>query len=130
MVQKKQANINILVELDENKIPEKLIWSAPDGGVNNKISKAIFLSIWDHKNRESLSIDLWTKEMPIDEMNEFFYQSLLTMGEAFYRATENIKIKDAIKKFSQYKRKLPTLQTHLSLLQCLHSQGLTFCSDL
>ena len=39
--------------------------------------------------------------MPIDEMNEFFYQSILTMGEAFYRATENNKIKDAIKKFSQ-----------------------------
>ena len=101
MKKKKQANINILVELDENKIPEKLIWSAPDGGVESEISKAIFLSIWDHKNKESLSIDLWTKEMPIDEMNEFFYQSILTMGEAFYRATENNKIKDAIKKFSQ-----------------------------
>jgi len=101
MVKKKQAKINILVELDQNKIPEKLTWSAPDGGVVNKISKAIFLSIWDHKNKESLSIDLWTKEMPLDEMNEFFYQSILTMGEAFYRATENNKIKDLMKKFSE-----------------------------
>ena len=100
-MKKKQANISILVELDENKIPEKLIWSAPDGGINDKISKAIFLSIWDHNNKESLSIDLWTKEMPVDEMNEFFYQSLLTMGEALYKATENSKIKDAVKKFSQ-----------------------------
>ena len=66
MVQKKQANINILVELDENKIPEKLIWSAPDGGVKNKISKAIFLSIWDHKNRESLSIDLSVSDSTSD----------------------------------------------------------------
>lgn len=101
MVKKKEANINILVELDENKIPEKLIWSAPDGGVNNKISKAIFLSIWDHKNKESLSIDLWTKEMPVEEMNEFFYQSLLTMGDAFYKATDNDKIKNALKKFAK-----------------------------
>tara|TARA_B100000963_G_scaffold52812_1_gene40892 strand:+ start:283 stop:627 length:345 start_codon:yes stop_codon:yes gene_type:complete len=98
-MKKKQANINILVDLDENKIPEKLIWSAPDGGVKNKISKAIFLSIWDHNNKESLSIDLWTKEMPVDEMNEFFYQSLLRMGETFYRATENKKIKDQLEKF-------------------------------
>ena len=30
--------------------------------------------------------------MPVDEMNEFFYQSLLTMGESFYKATENSKI--------------------------------------
>tara|TARA_Y100001958_G_scaffold150974_1_gene135383 strand:+ start:594 stop:947 length:354 start_codon:yes stop_codon:yes gene_type:complete len=101
MVKKKQANINILVELDENKIPEKLTWSAPDGGVDKKNSKAIFLSIWDHKNKESLSIDLWTKEMPLEEMNEFFYQSLLTMGEAFHKATGNNKIKGALKKFSE-----------------------------
>ena len=100
-MKKKQANINILVELDENKIPEKLTWSAPDGGVKNKISNAIFLSIWDHKKKESLSIDLWTKEMPVEEMNEFFYQSLLTMGEAFHKATENNKIKGALKKFSK-----------------------------
>ena len=83
MTKKKQAKISIKVKLDENKIPESLIWSAPDGGVKNKISRAIFLSIWDHQNKESLSIDLWTKKMPVDEMNEFFYQSLLTMGEAF-----------------------------------------------
>ena len=100
-MKKKKANINILVELDENKIPEKLIWSAPDGGVNDKISKAIFLSIWDHENKESLSIDLWTKKMPLNEMDEFFYQSILTIGEAYYRATENKKIKGALKKFSE-----------------------------
>ena len=97
----KKTQITIDVNLDENKIPEKLIWSAPDGGVNNKISKAIFLSIWDHKNKESLSIDLWTKEMPVEEMNEFFYQSLLTMGDAFYKATDNDKIKNALKKFAK-----------------------------
>ena len=105
MKKKKQANIKIVVELDENKIPEKIIWSAPDGGVNNQISKAIFLSIWDHKNKESLSIDLWTKEMPVNEMNDFFYQAILTMGESIYRATENEKIKDAIKKISSHLEK-------------------------
>ena len=105
MVKKKQANIRILVELDENKIPEKIIWSAPDGGVNNQVSKAIFLSIWDHKNKESLSIDLWTKKMPVDEMNEFFYQSVITMGEAFQRATDNNKIKEVMEKFSEFMKK-------------------------
>ena len=105
MVKKKQANIRILVELDENKIPEKIIWSAPDGGVNNQVSKAIFLSIWDHKNKESLAIDLWTKEMPVGEMNEFFYQSVITMGEAFQRATDNNKIKEVMEKFSEFMKK-------------------------
>ena len=105
MVKKKQAKIKIVVELDENKIPEKIIWSAPDGGVNNQVSKAIFLSIWDHQSKESLSIDLWTKEMPIDEMNDFFYQSVITMGGAFQRATDNNKIKDVMDKFSELMKK-------------------------
>tara|TARA_B100000925_G_scaffold229701_1_gene178265 strand:- start:1696 stop:2034 length:339 start_codon:yes stop_codon:yes gene_type:complete len=100
MKKKQQAAINIEVELDENKIPEKLVWSAPDGGVFNEESKAIFLSVWDHKKKESLSIDLWTKEMPVNEMNNFFYQSILTMGESIYRATENEKVKNAMKKIS------------------------------
>ena len=39
--------------------------------------------------------------MPVEEMNEFFYQSLLTMGDAFYKATDNDKIKDALKKFAK-----------------------------
>ena len=105
MTKKKQAHINISVQLDENKIPEKLFWSAPDGNVINEESKAIFLSVWDHKKKESLSIDLWTKEMPVNEMNDFFYQAILTMGESIYRATENEKIKDAIKKISSHLEK-------------------------
>ena len=105
MTKKKEAKISVKVKLDENKIPESLIWSAPDGGVKNKISRAIFLSIWDHQNKESLSIDLWTKKMPVDEMNEFFYQSVITMGGAFQRATDNNKIKDVMDKFSELMKK-------------------------
>ena len=33
-------------------------------------------------------------------MNNFFYQSILTMGESIYRATENEKVKNAMKKIS------------------------------
>ena len=41
------------------------------------------------------------QKMPLNEMDEFFYQSILTIGEAYYRATENKKIKGALKKFSE-----------------------------
>jgi hypothetical protein len=30
------------------------------------------LSVWDSKEKESMRIDLWTKEMPVDEMKIFF----------------------------------------------------------
>ena len=43
----KKTQISFDIELDENKIPEKINWSANDGGIKNKESKAVFLSVWD-----------------------------------------------------------------------------------
>jgi gliding motility-associated protein GldC len=48
-----------------------LLWSAQDGGIELSEAKAIMLSVWDSKV-ESMRIDLWTKEMPVDEMKIFF----------------------------------------------------------
>ena len=71
----RNSKIEISVDLDENKIPEKIFWSAEDGNIKNKESKALFLSVWDSEKKESLRIDLWTKEMPLDEMKIFFHQT-------------------------------------------------------
>lgn len=35
------SDINLTVELDENRIPEKLKWTAKDGGVDNEEAKAM-----------------------------------------------------------------------------------------
>ena len=43
----RNSKIEISVDLDENKIPEKISWSAEDGNIKNKESKALFLSVWD-----------------------------------------------------------------------------------
>ena len=37
---KKNTYIKINVSLDDNKVAEKIKWSAPDGGVENKEAKA------------------------------------------------------------------------------------------
>jgi gliding motility-associated protein GldC len=55
------------------------------------------LSVWDSKSKESLRIDLWTKEMPVDEMKIFFHQTLVTMSDTFYRATGDEKMTDTMK---------------------------------
>ena len=57
------SEIKFLVELDENRVPEKLTWSAQDGGVQQEDAKAMMLSIWDSKVQETLRIDLWTKDL-------------------------------------------------------------------
>lgn len=98
----KKSEIKFLVELDENKIPEKLTWTAQDGGVEMEDTKAILLSIWDSKAQETLRIDLWTKDMPVDEMKLFFHQTLVAMSETYYRATDDEKMTATMKDFCDY----------------------------
>ena len=96
------SEIKFTVELDENRVPEQLNWTAKDGGVENEEAKAIMLSIWDSKAQETLRIDLWTKDMPVDEMKLFFHQTLVAMSDTFRRATDDEKMADTMKDFCDY----------------------------
>ena len=97
-----KSKIEISVDLDKNKIPEKIFWSAEDGNIKNQESKAIFLSVWGSEKKESLRIDLWTKEMPLDEMKIFFHQTLVAMSDTFNRATQDEKMTNTMKDFCEY----------------------------
>ena len=96
------SEIKFLVELDENRIPEKLTWTAQDGGVEQEEAKAMMVSLWDAKAQETLRIDLWTKEMPVDEMKVFFHQTLVAMADTFERATNDEKMAATMKDFCDY----------------------------
>ena len=102
MSNKNTSEIKFLVELDENRVPEKLFWTAQDGGVEMSESKAIMLNVWDHKSKESMRIDLWTKDMPVDEMKIFFHQTLVAMADTFKRATNDEKMSDTMLDFCDY----------------------------
>jgi len=99
---KHTSRIELEVELDDNRVPERLSWSAQDGGIKNEEAKAIMLSVWDSKKQESLRIDLWTKDMPVDEMKLFFHQTLVTMSDTFHRATQDEKMTATMKDFCDY----------------------------
>ena len=96
------SKIEFTVELDENKIPENISWSAQDGGIENESSKAIMLSVWDKKKKDTLRMDLWTKDMPVDEMKQFFHQTLVSMAASFERATDNQKMAATMGDFCDY----------------------------
>ncbi|GGI55759.1 gliding motility protein GldC [Winogradskyella haliclonae] len=96
------SKIELNVELDENRVPEKLSWSAQDGGIQDEEAKAMMLSVWDGNTQETLRIDLWTKDMPIDEMKQFFHQTLVTMSDTFMRATQDEKMTATMKDFCDY----------------------------
>lgn len=102
MANKLTSKIEIKVELDDNRVPEKLSWTAQDGGITNQEAKAMLLSVWDNKSQEALRIDLWTKDMPVDEMKVFFYQTLMAMSDTFFRATQDEKMTATMKDFCDY----------------------------
>ncbi|KAA2215892.1 MULTISPECIES: gliding motility protein GldC [Maribacter] len=97
-----ESEITLKVGLDENRVPETLSWSAQDGGIDNEEAKAMLLSVWDSKNQESLKIDLWTKDMPVDEMKVFFHQTLVSLSDTFMRATQDEKMTATMKDFCDY----------------------------
>ena len=96
------SEITFKVGLDENRVPEAIAWSAEDGGVKNEASKAIMLSVWDHKQKDTLRMDLWTKDMPVDEMKQFFHQTLVSMANSFERATDDQKMSATMRDFCDY----------------------------
>jgi len=102
MSNKITSEIKFVVELDENRVPDKLTWTAQDGGVEFEEAKAMLLSIWDSNAKETLRIDLWTKDMPVDEMKIFFHQTLVAMADTFERATQDEKMASTMRDFTDY----------------------------
>lgn len=83
----KKSEINIQVGLNSNNLPIKMKWNASDGGISDTPASAFMLSIWDPSEKNTMKIDLWTKEMTVEEMKQFFHQTLLTMADTFEKAT-------------------------------------------
>jgi gliding motility-associated protein GldC len=96
------SSITINVQTDESKIPDVISWNASDTTADNdQKAKAMMLSFWDGAEKTALRIDLWTKDMMIDEMADFFYQTMMTMADTYGRATNHKDIVADMKKFAQ-----------------------------
>jgi len=97
-----KSNINIHVELDEDKMPETIEWTAPDGGIADlQKAKAILLGLWDGDQKSAMRIDLWTTKMMVDEMNDFYYQTFFGMADTYLRATKNAELANELKEFAK-----------------------------
>lgn len=102
MAIKHTSEIAFTIGLDENRIPEEISWSAKDGGVDSAASKAVMISVWDPVEKDTLRMDLWTKDMPVDEMKQFFHQTLVSMANTFERATNDEKMRATMLDFCDY----------------------------
>jgi gliding motility-associated protein GldC len=97
-----KSTITIDVLTDESHVPETIVWSASDTTAENaQKAKAMMLAFWDGAEKTALRIDLWTKDMMVDEMADFFYQTMMTMADTYGRATQYDEMTAEMKKFAQ-----------------------------
>lgn len=98
----KTSEIKFTVTLDDEKIPQSIQWEAEGSGVAGKKGcKAIMLTTWDTQDNTTYRIDLWTKEMLVDDMKRFFYENLVTMADTYQRATNDSQVSRQMKKFAE-----------------------------
>ncbi|MBL3658487.1 gliding motility protein GldC [Fulvivirga sediminis] len=84
----RKSEINFTVELDKDNIPEKISWDAtekPEGELSE--TKSISVSLWDDIQKNTMRIDLWTKDMPVDEMKRFYVDCLGGIAQTLLNST-------------------------------------------
>jgi gliding motility-associated protein GldC len=97
-----ETKITAEVILDENRVPQKLTWWATESSADEpQPCKAIMLNFWDSADKAALRIDLWTKEMMVDEMGDFYFQTLMGMADSFGRSTGFQPLVQDMKNFAQ-----------------------------
>ena len=94
----KKSEINFSVDLDINNVPQKIKWNAsdkPDAAPSE--TKSISISLWDEAQKNTLRIDLWTHDMPVNEMKRFYIDILGGMAQTILNSTGDEYFSEEIK---------------------------------
>jgi gliding motility-associated protein GldC len=94
----KTSEIKITVTVDENNLPSEIKWDAPDAG-ESSLCKSAMIAFWDEKENNTLRVDLWTKEMSVEEMKKFYHQNVMTLTDTYIRATGDKLTGKEVKEF-------------------------------
>ncbi len=99
-----KSEISISVHLDEEKKPKKIFWKANEDGESKSMqeSKAMFLSFFDGEAKDTMKLDLWTKEFQVGEMDRFVFHSLRAMADAYIKATNNKELANKMQQFAHH----------------------------
>ncbi len=97
-----ESTITIGVQLDDKKVPEHIRWTATDSTAENmQHARAMMLNFWDGAEKAALRIDLWTKDMMVDEMVDFYYQCFMGMADSLARSTGQKELVDDLQAFAK-----------------------------
>ena len=95
------SRITIDVTTDENQVPVAMEWTAENGGVMNQPVSAMALSMWNAKEYAAMRMDLWTKDMSVEEMRSFVVQTMMTLADTYERSTSDKDHAKAIRGFTE-----------------------------
>ncbi|MBK7666912.1 MAG: gliding motility protein GldC [Sphingobacteriaceae bacterium] len=106
----KTSEISFKVTVDDNHLPVNIEWEAKDAGERSN-SKSVMIALWDTKENNTMRIDLWTKDMSIDEMKKFYVQNVMTLTDTYIRATNDEATAKEVKAlFSEIGKKIGVLK--------------------
>ena len=95
-----KQSIVIEVELDENNLPESINMNTSG---DKKVNLESFLfSAWESKNKETLCLDLWTKEMLVNDMFIFYHQTLMSMATSLEKSTSESELAGALRDYCAF----------------------------
>jgi len=94
----KVNEINFKVLVDDNHLPVDIKWEV-SGAEEKSHAKSMMVALWDATENNTLRIDLWTKDMSVDEMKKFYHQNIMTLTDTYIRATNDTKTAEAVKNF-------------------------------
>ena len=99
---KKKERLTIDVSMDDNLIPESIEWKSSQENKPSQTASAALIYFWDSKKNETFNLDLWTKEMSVEEMNKMMFQTLMTLANTYERATSEDQMANAMRDFGQF----------------------------
>jgi gliding motility-associated protein GldC len=94
----KQSEITFKVNLDEHNLPINIEWQSPETNQTTKC-KSMMVALWDEKENNTMRIDLWTKDMMVDEMKKFYIQNIMTLTDTYQKATADDATATLVKDF-------------------------------
>jgi gliding motility-associated protein GldC len=95
--------INVTVQTDDEHVPTQIVWEADDAqGTDKAECRAMLLALWDHKNKDTLRLDLWTRTMTVDEMKIFMHRTLLTLADTIEKSISDERIAADLRDYCEH----------------------------
>lgn len=96
------AKITLTVDLDKDRVPTRLAWQASDATDPEPTPcQLAMLSFWDGDSKTTAAIDLWTREMTVEDMNRHVYQVIHKLADTYGRATQDQEAATVIHQFGE-----------------------------